>query len=280
MMKVIELKKVEVNSLIQLFSRSLKVSSVLDFKISSEKISSIVQNDASTFWKEWSTETTGIFESEKFEEVEVLIYNGSFFKDKVLPLFSKSTDLTMSIELNSENHPVRIRFNDGTLAISFPTTRLELAQEKLTEPEHEILSGIDEAHLSYESPVEVLNSINKLKSLSYSCADRPVTAITFESKNGVLRAMDGVFDLVIDSDFKGGDFSVKLDKSLLDLINAEDHKVYLCPTEYNGQNFQRFVFVSHHSSIKATDVAILLQEIDNEGLDDLGEGGSGWDAGF
>lgn len=279
-MKVIELKKVEVNSLIQLFSRSLKVSSVLDFKISSEKISSIVQNDASTFWKEWSTETTGIFESEKFEEVEVLIYNGSFFKDKVLPLFSKSTDLTMSIELNRENHPVRIRFNDGTLAISFPTTRLELAQEKLTEAEHDVLFGIDEAQLSYELPVEVLNSINKLKSLSYSCADRPVTAITFESKNGVLRAMDGVFDLVIDPEFKGGDFSVKLDKSLLDLINGEDHKVYLCPTDYNGQNFQRFVFVSHHSSIKATDVAILLQEIDNEGLDDLGEGGNGWDSEF
>lgn len=279
-MKVIDLKKVEVNSLIQLFSRSLKVSTVLDFKISSEKISSIVQNDASTFWKEWSTSTTGIFESEKFEEVEVLIYNGSFFKDKVLPLFSKSTDLTMSIELNDENHPVRIRFNDGTLAISFPTTRLELAQEKLTDREHEILFGIDEAQLSYELPVEVLSSINKLKSLSYSCADRPVTAITFESTNGVLRAMDGVFDLVIDSDFKGGDFSVKLDKTLLELINSEDNTVYLCPTEYNGQTFQRFVFASHHSSIKATDVAILLQEIDNEGIDDLGEAGNGWDSEF
>ena len=281
-MKTIELRKVEVNALIALLSRSLKVSSILDFKVSSEKISSIIQNDATTFWKEWGTSTKGLFESEPFAEIEILIYNGAFFKDKVLPLFSKSENLVMTIELNDEGQPVRIHLNDGALAITFPTTRLDLAQEKLTPEEHSILFGIEDATASFELPVEVLNTINRLKSLSYSCGYKPVTAITFESKDRVLRAFDGTFDLIVANEFDGGDFSVKIDKTLLDLINAEDHKVYLCPTDFNDQQFDRFVFVSNHSSIQAVDVAILLKEVNANDLDldGFNEESGSWDQSF
>lgn len=281
-MKAIELRKVEVNALMALLSRSLKVSSILDFKLSSSEISSIIQNDATTFWKEWKTSTKGIFESEPFEEIEILIYNGSFFKDKVLPLFAKSQNMVMTIELNDENQPVRIHLNDpGVLAITFPTTRLDLAQEKLTPEEHSVLFGIENATTSFELSVETLNSINKLKSLSYSCGYKPVTAITFESKDGVLRAFDSTFDLIIANNFDGGDFSVKIDKGLLDLINSEDHKVYLCPTNFNDQEFDRFVFVSNHSSIEAVDVAILLKEVNSDELDPFNEdNGGSWDQNF
>ena len=279
-MKTIELRKVEVNALMALLSRSLKVSSILDFKVSSEKISSIIQNDATTFWKEWGASTKGLFESEPFGEIEILIYNGAFFKDKVLPLFSKSENLVMTIELNYEGQPVRIHLNDGALAITFPTTRLDLAQEKLTPEEHSILFGIEDATASFELPVEVLNTINRLKSLSYSCGYKPVTAITFESKDRVLRAFDGTFNLIIANDFDGGDFSVKINKSLLDLINAEDHKVYLCPTDFNEQQFDRFVFVSNHSSIQAVDVAILLKEVNADDLDMLKEESDSWNQSF
>ena len=281
-MKTIELRKVEVNALIALLSRSLRVSSILDFKVSSEKISSIIQNDATTFWKEWGTSTKGLFESEPFGEIEILIYNGAFFKDKVLPLFSKSENLVMTIELNYEGQPVRIHLNDGALAITFPTTRLDLAQEKLTPEEHSILFGIEDATASFELPVEVLNTINRLKSLSYSCGYKPVTAITFESKDRVLRAFDGTFDLIVANEFDGGDFSVKIDKTLLDLINAEDHKVYLCPTDFNDQQFDRFVFVSNHSSIQAVDVAILLKEVNANDLDldGFNEESGSWDQSF
>lgn len=279
-MKTIELRKVEVNALMALLSRSLRVSSILDFKVSSEKISSIIQNDATTFWKEWGTLTKGLFESEPFAEIEILIYNGAFFKDKVLPLFSKSENLVMTIELNDEGQPVRIHLNDGALAITFPTTRLDLAQEKLTPEEHSILFGIEDATASFELPVEVLNTINRLKSLSYSCGYKPVTAITFESKDRVLRAFDGTFDLIVANEFDGGDFSVKIDKSLLDLINAEDHKVYLCPTDFNDQQFDRFVFVSNHSSIQAVDVAILLKEVNANDLDGFNEESGSWDQSF
>ena len=279
-MKTIELRKVEVNALMALLSRSLRVSSILDFKVSSEKISSIIQNDATTFWKEWGISTKGLFESEPFAEIEILIYNGAFFKDKVLPLFSKSENLVMTIELNDEGQPVRIHLNDDALAITFPTTRLDLAQEKLTPEEHSILFGIEDATASFELPVEVLNTINRLKSLSYSCGYKPVTAITFESKDRVLRAFDGTFDLVIANEFDGGDFSVKIDKTLLDLINAEDHKVYLCPTDFNDQQFDRFVFVSNHSSIQAVDVAILLKEVNANDLDGFNEESGSWDQSF
>ena len=281
-MKTIELRKVEVNALMALLSRSLKVSSILDFKVSSEKISSIIQNDATTFWKEWGASTKGLFESEPFGEIEILIYNGAFFKDKVLPLFSKSENLVMTIELNYEGQPVRIHLNDGALAITFPTTRLDLAQEKLTPEEHSILFGIEDATASFELPVEVLNTINRLKSLSYSCGYKPVTAITFESKDRVLRAFDGTFDLIVANEFDGGDFSVKIDKTLLDLINAEDHKVYLCPTDFNDQQFDRFVFVSNHSSIQAVDVAILLKEVNANDLDldGFNEESGSWDQSF
>ena len=281
-MKTIELRKVEVNALIALLSRSLRVSSILDFKVSSEKITSIIQNDATTFWKEWGTSTKGLFESEPFGEIEILIYNGSFFKDKVLPLFSKSENLVMTIELNYEGQPVRIHLNDGALAITFPTTRLDLAQEKLTPEEHSILFGIEDATASFELPVEVLNTINRLKSLSYSCGYKPVTAITFESKDRVLRAFDGTFDLIVANEFDGGDFSVKIDKTLLDLINTEDHKVYLCPTDFNDQQFDRFVFVSNHSSIQAVDVAILLKEVNANDLDldGFNEESGSWDQSF
>ena len=279
-MKTIELRKVEVNALMALLSRSLRVSSILDFKVSSEKISSIIQNDATTFWKEWGTSTKGLFESEPFAEIEILIYNGAFFKDKVLPLFSKSENLVMTIELNDEGQPVRIHLNDDALAITFPTTRLDLAQEKLTPEEHSILFGIEDATASFELPVEVLNTINRLKSLSYSCGYKPVTAITFESKDRVLRAFDGTFDLIVANEFDGGDFSVKIDKTLLDLINAEDHKVYLCPTDFNDQQFDRFVFVSNHSSIQAVDVAILLKEVNADDLDGFNEEPGSWDQSF
>ena len=281
-MKTIELRKVEVNALMALLSRSLRVSSILDFKVSSDKISSIIQNDATTFWKEWGTSTKGLFESEPFAEIEILIYNGAFFKDKVLPLFSKSENLVMTIELNDEGQPVRIHLNDGALAITFPTTRLDLAQEKLTPEEHSILFGIEDATASFELPVEVLNTINRLKSLSYSCGYKPVTAITFESKDRVLRAFDGTFDLIVANEFDGGDFSVKIDKTLLDLINAEDHKVYLCPTDFNDQQFDRFVFVSNHSSIQAVDVAILLKEVNANDLDldGFNEESGSWDQSF
>lgn len=263
-----------------LLSRSLKVSSILDFKVSSEKISSIIQNDATTFWKEWETSTKGLFESNPFAEIEILIYNGAFFKDKVLPLFSKSENLVMTIELNDEGQPARIHLNDSVLAITFPTTRLDLAQEKLTPEEHSVLFGIEDATASFELPVEVLNNINRLKSLSYSCGYKPVTAITFESKDRVLRAFDGTFNLIIANEFDGGDFSVKIDKSLLDLINAEDHKVYLCPTDFNEQQFDRFVFVSNHSSIQAMDVAILLKEVNANDLDMFNEESGSWDQSF
>lgn len=279
-MKTIELRKVEVNALITLLSRSLKVSSILDFKVSSEKISSIIQNDATTFWKEWQTSTKGLFESEPFDEIEILIYNGAFFKDKVLPLFSKSENLVMLIELNDEGQPVQIHLNDGMLAITFPTTRLDLAQEKLTPEEHSVLFSIEDATASFELPVEVLNNINRLKSLSYSCGYKPVTAITFESKDRVLRAFDGTFNLIIANEFDGGDFSVKINKSLLDLINAEDHKVYLCPTDFNEQQFDRFVFVSNHSSIQAVDVAILLKEVNTDDLDMFKEESDSWNQSF
>lgn len=276
-MKAIELKKVEVNALIALFKRSLKVSSILDFTISSGKIKSLIQNDASTFWKEWETETAGIFESEDFEPVEVLIYNGGYFVDKVLPLFSKAKDLCMRIELNDKNEPVRIILSEpGYLSITFPTTRLDLAQEKLTAEEHEIMFGTDNARASFEFPVEMLEQINRLKSLSYNCADKPVSCITFKASNGEIRAFDGVFDIVVAKDYKDSDFEVKISKNLLDLLTAEDHKVYLCSTEFNSQEFDRFVFVSNHSSIKAFDVAILLKQIDTEGIEDLlGESAEG-----
>ena len=107
---------------------------------------------------------------------------------------------------------------------------------------------------------------------------KPVTSVTFEVReDGSLVAYDGVFELTIEKEFKGSPLNVKIDKRLLSLINSEDHTVYLCPTDFGGNKFDRFVFVSKHSSIIAKDVAILMKELDVTDFDaSFVEGDAGW----
>ena len=275
--KQIVLKKVDVNALKELLNRGLIVNTVLDFMLSSEIIKSNVENDANTFWKEWETSTDKIFESEKFDPIEILIYNGKFFVDKILSYFSKATETTITIFLNKDNEPTKLNLNDNQgLSINMPVTRLSLANEKLSEEEHGILFGTENALASFDLPYETLLKINALKSLSYTSADVPAVHITFKAGDGVIRVFDGTFDLVICKDYTGAEFEVKIDKRLLSLNNSEDHTIYLCPTEYNEQEFDRFVFISKHSSIKSADVAILMKDMDTLASADDSDGSESW----
>lgn len=275
--KEIILRKVDVNSLIELFNRGLSVNQILDFTLSSTSIKSIIENDQNTFWKDWETSTEKIFESDEFKPLEILIYNGKFFVSNILPLFSKAPDTIVKLLLNDENQVYRLEFDDAKgLKIALNTTRLNLAPEKLSTSEHQVLFETDSAIASFELSYEILSKINKLKSLSYTTADMAAVSITFKAGNGEIRAFDGTFDLVVDTNYSGSEFEVQIDKRMLSLINSEDHMVYLCPTDYNGNNFDRFVFVSKLATIKSADVAILLKESDeSSALEDVDEDG-GW----
>jgi len=256
MNKVIKLKKIDVNALKMLFSRSLSVSNLLGFSLSSEEIESLVSNDSDSFFKHWKTSTAGIFESETFEKIRVVIFNGSFFSKTVLPYFADSKDAEMHITVNEKNEALLIELFGNGLQIKFKTARIEMSKDaQLTAEDYEKIFNFSDAFTSFTLSKDVISKIDHLKVIN-AASDNPVDYVLFKGHSGKLSASDTSFILDI-GEYSGEDFEAKFNKQFLPLIDSEDHVVYYM----KGDVFDRFVMQSKHSSIVSYCSSILMKEI-------------------
>ena len=261
-MQVISLKMVDVNSLRMLFGRSLSVSNLLAFKLTSEQIESIVLNSSDSFCKHWKTSTTGIFESEKFDQIRVVVFEGSFFAKTILSYFSEYKETEIKITVNDAREALKIELISDMLHITFKTARVEMSKDSdLSSTEYDMLFNITNALTSFTLPAGIISKIDHLKAIN-SRSDEPVNFVKFEGANGVLECSDTSFKLKI-AEYDGSPFSVKFNKQFLSLLDPEDHIVYVAKEE----SFDKFVMQSKHAEIDSWCSAILMKDVSQ--LDDV-----------
>lgn len=255
---IISLKNVDINALRTLFDRTLAVNNSLEFTVSSKSIKSSVANEEQNFWKEWAVSTKGIFESEEFDDVKVLFSNGIYFKNKFLGLFNSQkcdVNITCNEKHEAESFEVIGKTSFGAaLKVNMRATRYDLAKDPMEKELHDALFDLKNAITTFDIEPNIIQEINRLRGLN-ATADKPVSYVTFEGGNGVIKAYDSSFEFEVSS-YEGEPFVAKFPKKSLSLIDHEAINVAFChSTDFE---FDWFIIKGKNPMVESQCVAMLM----------------------
>lgn len=265
-MKTIKLTNIDVASLKSLFARSLVVTEkTLYFEIHSDKITSFVSNTQDHFSKTWETASKGIFESaEQFDTLKIFFLRGDIFSNKILGFFNKAN---WELTVNEKGYVNQIKMTEGSLEFTIQTSDIEVFTTILPQEEQDKRFSLADKVASFELQTgTVANIISMAGIADFSQNQTDYVVLTGEA--GKVRISNNMFDKEVGA-FEGADFSQKLYKGFLSLLDKEDMTIHVCVPETEDRT-PMLVFENKHAEISSKSSAVLMtdESVDAYDIDD------------
>lgn len=243
-------------------SMSVKKSDILNFNMSSVKMSGISNNEGDSIYKKWEVDFAEFAGnvSEEFPELKCSIYKGDELRKKILPYFGQLVNMKVfylgedvkKLELFKTDEAGRISLKITILCASNETAYIEYSAELLNQ-----IFNPEEANLTYTfnlSEAE-LSAVSKLSKLSTN-PEQQTDYITLFTEEGLLKATDKAFDTILHDGADELKENIDLDKKLWTLIDKDDYVAKVYDVDNNK------VLVCTSTTRKVMTTLVLLSKVD------------------
>lgn len=270
----VKLANINIENFKGLVKRSLAVSKTLSLVIGSDFFESMTtggSNNLTKFWRVDDVKSVYTFSAgdATIKDVNFLYIDGKFFNDTILGQFDNGSSMTLSINMDDRSViQMEIVNSKKDLRLSINAAALEIAFERMNDEEHSSKFDRSESTAFFKVSGAMFAQISNLMAINQSTdkAKNWVQLVTKEMEGVMcLVAHNPSFEKILIPNYEGNPVDIKLHRSLLKLIDNEEHDAYVVP----GTDFDKLILESKSFSGTATLSLSILTEIEENDGDEF-----------